>query len=246
MSIFDHKIPQYSDSIDIFNAKYFMHRPSEPQWQARISCECPHCGVSALMESVRIGDVETTYDIGKRKAAVCISYSVRRCPSCHNILFAVSKMEWVNGQSREADREILRVLPESKPKFDKGGIPSLLTDLFEESLSCYGAGYYRASAIMLRRCLEEICNEKGVSGRTLHDKLENLKEEIDISQKLYNMLFELKALGNDAAHVELKSFDKIDKEEVELAIEIFKKIIENLYQHEILTRKFSALKKKKR
>lgn len=42
---------------------------------------------------------------------------------------------------------------------------------------------------------------------------------------------ELKALGNDAEHIEAKAFANIDKEEAELSIELAQEILKARYQH---------------
>lgn len=119
----------------------------------------------------------------------------------------------------------------------------MLAELFSECIACYHAGLYRASAIMLRRCLEQICDENSVKGRNLHERLEKLKTKISIHPQLYDALIELKALGNDAAHVRLDSFDHVGQKEVNLGIEIFKKVIDSFYQTEILLNELKSLKK---
>jgi hypothetical protein len=53
---------------------------------------------------------------------------------------------------------------------------------------------------------------------------------------------ELKALGNDAAHIEAKSYDKIGRDEAEDSIELAKEIIKALYQLDGLLGRLQARK----
>ena len=54
---------------------------------------------------------------------------------------------------------------------------------------------------------------------------------------------ELRLLGNDAAHIEAKSYDKVSLEEVEVAIEFSKELLKALYQYSGLLSRLRALKK---
>jgi hypothetical protein len=53
----------------------------------------------------------------------------------------------------------------------------------------------------------------------------------------------LRLLGNDAAHVELKDFDRIGQTEAELAIEIVKELLKGVYQYEDLIARLEALRR---
>jgi hypothetical protein len=55
-------------------------------------------------------------------------------------------------------------------------------------------------------------------------------------------MFELKALGNDAAHVEAKAYDNIGQAEAEDCIELAKEIVKALYQLKGLLGRLQARK----
>jgi hypothetical protein len=84
--------------------------------------------------------------------------------------------------------------------------------------------------MMVRRLLEEICAENSASGQNLHNRLAALKSLVVLPQPLFEAMNELKALGNDAAHVEAKAYDNIGREEAEDSIELAKEILKALYQ----------------
>ena len=55
---------------------------------------------------------------------------------------------------------------------------------------------------------------------------------------------DLRLLGNDAAHIESKSFEQIGKDEIEISIEFTKEILKAVYQYSHLLSKIKGLKKK--
>ena len=85
----------------------------------------------------------------------------------------------------------------------------------KEAVACHAAGAYRAAAMMVRRLLEEICAENNATGNDLHKRLEALKSLVVLPQALFDAMGELKALGNDAVHIEARAYDNIGREEAE-------------------------------
>jgi Domain of unknown function (DUF4145) len=94
--------------------------------------------------------------------------------------------------------------------------------------------------MMVRRLLEEICEENKATGRDLHARLGALKGKIVLPEALFDAMFELKALGNDAAHIEAKAYDAIGKEESQDSIELAKEILKALYQLQALVGRLQA------
>ena len=62
-------------------------------------------------------------------------------------------------------------------------------------------------------------------------------------QSLLSALDDLRLLGNDAAHIEAKTFDAIGEEELDVAIELTKEILKSVYQLDDLLARLRALKK---
>ena len=76
--------------------------------------------------------------------------------------------------------------------------------------------------MMVRKCLEAMCEERGGTGSNLYQRIQSLKGKVILPPDLFDGLDELRLLGNDAAHVESKDYDNIGRQEVELAIEFTK------------------------
>ncbi|MCG7852679.1 MAG: DUF4145 domain-containing protein [Methanosarcinaceae archaeon] len=195
------------------------------QNHVRAHARCPHCGKEAVFENIGQHDFSLGDNI------VC---GQRKCPnpSCNGHLFVVFK----NGQ-------LVASYPPIKLDFDATSIPENIKNTFEEALVCHSSGCYVASAIMVRRTLEGICEDKAAQGNNLKTKLADLESKIVLPKELLDAMDELRLLGNDAAHIEAKQFNAISNVELEVAIEVTKEIMKALYQYSSLLSKLRALKK---
>ena len=96
-------------------------------------------------------------------------------------------------------------------------LPPKILDTLEEAVNCHAAGSYKATALMVRRLLEELCEDKKAQGSTLKDRLSKLGSVAVIPTDLLDAADNLRLLGNDAAHVEAKAYDAIGVQEAALA-----------------------------
>ena len=133
--------------------------------------------------------------------------------------------------------------PKLRIEFNAESIPAQIRSSFDEVVTCHAEGCYVASAIMVRRTLEELCEDKGCTGSNLFQRIEALKNSVVLPQELFAALDELRLLGNDAAHLESKSYDNIGEEELSVAIELTKEILKSVYQMEGLVNRLRKLKK---
>ena len=185
---------------------------------------CPHCQTLGVFPNINQGFLywkRTTKGYGDRFLA-----DIRICPNdeCNGVVFV----------TRREDGNLTIVQPPELIEFDATKIPEPLTRTLREAISCHSSGAYRASAMMVRRLLEEICEKSEVNGGSLHAKLKELRSKVTLPEDLFDAMDELKVLGNDAAHIEAKSYHSIDKEEAELSIEMAQEILKALYQHKSL------------
>lgn len=161
--------------------------------------------------------------------------SLRICPNptCQGIVAVL----------QEGKGRILTVMPPELIDFTTDNLPARLVATLSEAVACHAANAYRAAALMVRRLLEELCDENGMTGKDLHQRIAALKSKILIPEALYDAMWELKALGNDAAHVRAKDYDQIGPEESADCIELAKEILKAVYQHRSLVDRLSARKK---
>jgi hypothetical protein len=91
--------------------------------------------------------------------------------------------------------------------------------------------------------LEELCDDKKAIGSDLKKRLASLSGNVVIPKELLDAADELRLLGNDAAHINAKDYDKIGQEESKLAIELAKELLKAVYQYASLVDRLKALKK---
>lgn len=202
------------------------------------SIRCPHCrqlGTAAALPKAVVGYKKKMTNPDGYEFVVSMTASVHLCPNttCHGLLLVVA-----NAHTNERV-----VIPPELIDFDPTGLPSRCQRTIAEAAACLGAGAYRASAMMIRRLLEEVCEENEATGKNLHDRLKALTSKIVLPKALFDAMDELKLLGNDAAHIEAKNYDEIGQEEAETAIELAKEIMKGLYQLDGLVARLQARKK---
>ncbi|WP_277015338.1 DUF4145 domain-containing protein [Flavobacterium lindanitolerans] len=198
-----------------------------------IATRCPHCGHFGTFMTLGIMDISTYIN---SNTSVDKYLGIRKCPneSCRGHLFFIS----------DSNRTILLTSPSEVIPFDKENIPQKVLNAFEEAIKCHSNSCFIASAIMIRKTLEEICIDRGAVGNNLFKKLADLGGKILIPQELLNGMDELRLLGNDAAHIEAQTFSEIGKEEIEVSLEFTKEILKAVYQYENLLQKLKNLKSK--
>lgn len=158
----------------------------------------------------------------------------RRCPNtfCNaHVFFALQR------------DKLQAVYPPERLDFDKSGIPASVASSLDEGITCYAHGCYRASAMLVRRSLEEMCHERGVTGANLKARIDALGTSASLPIVLADALHNLRLLGNDAAHIESKDYINVGKEEVEIAITLTQNVLQVIYQYSILADKLKAKKR---
>lgn len=101
-------------------------------------------------------------------------------------------------------------------------IPHKLEKTYQEIIGGYNKSFNLLCAIGLRALLEGIYCDKGISGRTLNDKIENASF---IPENIRKNLHGFRFLGNEAAHELIEP----SKEDIELAIYIIEDILNIVY-----------------
>lgn len=97
--------------------------------------------------------------------------------------------------------------------------------------------------MLIRKTLEAVCEDRSAVGKNLKERIADLKGKVTLPTALFEAMDHLRLLGNDAAHIEAKSYDEVGKAEIMAGIELSKEIIKATYQHKSLLEKLLALKK---
>jgi hypothetical protein len=194
-----------------------------------IRLRCPSCRHQGNFTNLAVRDIfiprEPSYVLGQR-----------RCPdpNCATHVFFVYSI---------SAQKCIAFYPAERIDFDSTNIPSSILAALEEAITCHANQCYVASAIMVRKTLEELCKERGATGKNLKERLKDLGSRIIVPQPLLDGLDNLRLLGNDAAHIELEHFNGVGEPEVSLAIDISKKLLETVYQYDALLARLESYKK---
>lgn len=207
-----------------------IQNPSHTDPAYTVSVRCPACNQLGTFERFNhindlISQTNPNYILGNR-----------RCPNskCRAHIFFVINL---NAGSLEV------TYPTQRIDFDTSNIPPLVLQSMDEALTCHANSCYKASAIMVRKTLEELCSDRGATGSTLKDRISALSTKTVLPKELLEAMDHLRLLGNDAAHVESKEYDKIEKPEVEAAIAVSKEVLKAVYQYEGLLGQLRVLRK---
>lgn len=199
-----------------------------------VSIRCPHCRQLGSFNSIQAvsfrRQVRSKANVGAL-ATVGFIASIRICPNqtCAGLVFVI-----------QDDRGVLEIEPPELLDFNPQGLPQRCLHTLKEAVACHGAGAYRAAAMMVRRLLEEICEDNDAEGETLHQRLRSLRAKVVLPEEFFSAMTELKTLGNDATHVEARAYDSIGQEEAEISIELAKEVLKALYQLRGLIDKLTA------
>jgi len=125
-----------------------------------VPLRCPHCGREAAMVGIGAHDI----DVGGG-----LWCGQRMCPSpgCKGHIFVVHRQG-----------TLVESYPPSTIDFDSSAIPPNIVSSFNEALLCHSVGSFVASALMVRRTLEEVCLDKGATGKDLKARIADLKERL--------------------------------------------------------------------
>lgn len=206
-----------------------------------INLRCPECYRLATLDSLgNIGDVTVNSQDGFQ-GRLYIGYRVCPNSSCNLLLFVAYHPVMENSY---IVAKVLASYPIERIDFDANNIPQPIVQAFKEAIICHANSCYTAAAIMIRKTLEELCRDQKAKGSRLVDQLKDLGSKVVLPVGLVDGIDSLRLLGNDAAHVELKNFDKIGLEEIEVGIEFTKEVLKAVYQHSLLVSRLEALKKK--
>lgn len=156
---------------------------------------CGHCGNFAEMKT--LGSAPDTKEVNDDTGAYSYGkmYEVLKCPSCGKINFA--SYSWSDIMEAEDFNGYTLIYPVQK--VIPIGLPKIIEQEYEaaEKIKLISPSAY---ALLLGRILEMICHDRNASGKTLHEKLSDLKEKGEIPEKLVKVAASLRGYRNIGAH----------------------------------------------
>ncbi len=201
-----------------------------------VNLRCPHCRHVGAFSGVGNCTDLAWSEPGPppHNQAIHFAAGTRRCPNteCLSLVQVVLQ-----------SGSLVESFPPEVIDFDSTNLPPDILSSLEEAIKAHAAGCFRASALMVRRVLEELCDDKKATGSDLKQRLAALSTSVVVPKELLDAADELRLLGNDAAHISAKNYDTIGTNEAELAIELAKELLKAVYQYASLVDRLKALKK---
>ena len=194
-----------------------------------VSVTCFSCGMAGTFSA----PVGLTFPFKHSGFARSLEAAARICPNpdCNAVVFTIS-----------SGSQLVFAFPSESIDFDVGQTPEPVEAALREAINCHAARCFKASAIMVRRTIEEICADQAAEGKNLKQRIESLSAIITIPKALVEAMDHLRLLGNDAAHIEARVYRDLGSKEVEAGIELAKELVKATYQYADLVSRLTALR----
>lgn len=196
----------------------------QPGNTSPVNVVCPACrqrGTFAPTPNVQDSQVHIL-NINRQQETFCAG--TRICPNlqCKAFIFVFYQA----GAS-----SALASFPVARIDFDTADVPEPVVKAFDEALACHANECWMAAAMLIRKSIEELCEDRGATGNVLIERIKSLRGKVTLPDELFEAAEHLRLLGNDAAHIEAKAYTQVGKDEVEAGIDLAKELIKSVYQY---------------
>jgi hypothetical protein len=156
---------------------------------------CLHCTNTATMKAVARYSQVRSYsdDPSGHEWDFGDVYELLLCPACEKIMLQKGTFH------SEFPEEWEPIVLYPAPSQAVDGLPGPVEKAYKAALAVRSVDA-NAFAVLLRRLLEIVCNDRGAAGRTLNDKLRALAEAGTIPPQLVEIANGLRQFGNIGAH----------------------------------------------
>ncbi|MFD4140711.1 DUF4145 domain-containing protein [Streptomyces sp. NPDC058572] len=151
-----------------------------------------------------------------------------RCSNCNRGVLVEHSFETTPNTFGE-DKGDLTYVPRT-PWPEKSGlshvVPGDVRRAYQEASTCFAAGAHTAAAVMVRRTLEGVCADQGVTGNVLMKSLQKLLEAGKIEGRLFDWAQALRILGNQGAHF---TGEDVGREDAADALALCEALLDYIY-----------------
>lgn len=162
-------------------------------------------------------------------------YQIVECCGCSNVSFREEIIDpdspiHINESEVEYETTI-KTYPVSLKNhkemdwFELYELPLLVRRIYTDTLKSYANDSKILTGIGLRTCIEAVCNDKGIEGKSLESRINKLKTSGFISISDTNHLHGIRFMGNDSAHDIKQPNDR----ELEIALRIVEHLLSSIY-----------------
>jgi hypothetical protein len=160
---------------------------------------CPHCGNRAPQELVHVQHYKMEFfgEDDEKADEYPFIYFVARCETCDEILVYTGPADFPEDYRKDFTKASRLVYP--SPRTFGEEVPEPIRRCYSEA-SSVKHGSPNAYAVLIRRALEALCDDRGAAGQVLHGRLEDLAKRGELPSVLAQMTDLLRLLGNAGAH----------------------------------------------
>jgi hypothetical protein len=148
-------------------------------------------------------------------------YSILGCPSCSRV--TITSSHWVEGMVDESELEYNILFP-SEEKIPNG-LPPEIKSGYEAAIKVKAIDA-NAYAVLMRRLLELVCQDRAAVGKDLYQKLSDLASKNEIPSKLVDVAHSVRSIGNVGAHAVL---GEVTEKEIPILKALIDAILEYVY-----------------
>jgi len=192
---------------------------------------CPGCGHKGNFTPIPGAEDLMAY------SPTAIVFGSRHCPNeeCQTLVFVLYS---------PPRGPVLASYPPGRLPWDAANVPPSVAAPFIEALTCHAHGCFVAAAMLVRKTMELLCDDRGLDRKSnLKERIADLRSKAILPEPLLVAADSIRLLGNDAAHIEAKTYDEVGRDEVEAAIELTQELLKAVYQYEHLLKRLQALRK---
>ncbi|MEU3131506.1 DUF4145 domain-containing protein [Streptomyces sp. NPDC006854] len=190
--------------------------------------ECPRCQqkVTAVIEAYNDGFPNDDFNL--------MRHLIARCGLCFQTLL----LEKEKSAANRFERELTCVWP-TPPRVMAETIPEDLRREHLEARTCFKSAAYTATVVMVRRTLEGVCAQHGITKRPLYKAFEEMESTGLIEGRLLEWAQELRLLGNEGAHFTGKPVTRQDASD---AVALAEALLDYLY---VFSAQFTKFKERR-
>lgn len=194
---------------------------------------CPNCHQSILLTDETDGYEPAPFGNPDPADNHEWSYVFAECEICWQTLAIRRRINESNGHKRGVFEILWPVLERNLSET----VPESLRKEHLEARACFNAEAYTATVVMVRRTLEGVCADHGITRKPLYAALDEMKSTGLIEGRLLEWAQGLRVLGNDAAHFTGRSVNRQDAKD---ALSLAEALLDYMYVFSAQFEKFRA------
>jgi hypothetical protein len=193
-----------------------------------IKAYCDRCG-GGVRNHIAIKEYSFTREIEEISEYEFHAYQIIKCRGCDKIRFCQLSMFSDDLDEQGNQLEKVTVYPETKPG-SRSVNPRLrvirrIGQIYLETMTAFNGGANILAGGGLRAIVEAICQDQGITGRTLQAKIDELAERGLLTKPQAELLHEERFIGNAALH----ELEPPAENELTLGLDIIEGLLSTIY-----------------